>query len=106
MAEVTYVDQNGTERRVDVVTGLSVADGALRHQIPGIEADCGGSCGCSTCHVYVEQQWFRKIPPMDELEDQMLGFAIERRPNSRLSCQIRMDDSLDGLVVTTPARQY
>ena len=81
-------------------------DVAKRYAIPGIEGDCGGACACATCHVYVEGEWFGRLPPMEELERDMLDFAVEPRANSRLSCQIRIDESLDGLVVRIPARQY
>ncbi len=106
MAKITYIEHGGAEHRVDVATGLSVMDGAKRHTIPGIEGDCGGACACATCHVYVDEAWFERLGPVEELEQAMLDFAFDVRPNSRLSCQIKVDDSLDGLVVHTPARQY
>ncbi|GMV63160.1 MAG: ferredoxin [Parvibaculum sp.] len=106
MTKITYIENNGTEHTVDVAEGLSVMEGATRYTIPGIEGDCGGACACATCHVYVEDGWFEKLTPMDELERDMLDFAFDVHPNSRLSCQIKVDPSLDGLVVRTPARQY
>lgn len=106
MAKVTYIENNGTEHRVDVPNGLSVMDGAKRFTIPGIEGDCGGACACATCHVYVEEGWFQRLPPMDELERDMLDFAFDVKETSRLSCQIKVNDTLDGLVVRTPPRQY
>ncbi|MFI4975517.1 MAG: 2Fe-2S iron-sulfur cluster-binding protein [Caulobacterales bacterium] len=106
MAKVTYIEDGGTEHHVDVPTGLSVMDGAKRFTIPGIDGDCGGACACATCHVYVEEGWFERIPPMDELERDMLDFAFDVKETSRLSCQIKIDDSLEGLVVRTPPRQY
>ena len=106
MAKVTYIENNGTEHRVDVPNGLSVMDGAKRFTIPGIEGDCGGACACATCHVYVEEGWFQRLPPMDELERDMLDFAFDVKETSRLSCQIKVNDNLDGLVVRTPRRQY
>ena len=106
MAKVTYIENNGTEHRVDVPNGLSVMDGAKRFTIPGIEGDCGGACACATCHVYVEEGWFQRLPPMDELERDMLDFAFDVKETSRLSCQIKVNDNLDGLVVRTPPRQY
>jgi 2Fe-2S ferredoxin len=106
MAKITYVETDGTEHRVDVSAGLSVMDGAKRYAIPGIDGDCGGACACATCHVYVDEAWAGRLPPMEELEQAMLDFAFDVRPTSRLSCQIKIDPGLDGLVVHTPARQY
>lgn len=107
MTHVTFIDARGTARAVDAPAGMSVADAALDGQIPGIEADCGGFCACATCHVYLDDDWFARVPPADELEAAMLDTeAIDRRPNSRLACQLRLDDRLDGIVVHTPERQY
>jgi 2Fe-2S ferredoxin len=106
MAKVTYIENGGTEHHVDVPNGLSVMDGAKRFTIPGIEGDCGGAGACATCHVYVEGEWFGRLPPMEELERDMLDFAFEVQDNSRLCCQIKVDDSADGLIVRTPKRQY
>jgi 2Fe-2S ferredoxin len=106
MAKITYIENDGTEHHVEVSNGLSVMDGAKRHTIPGIDGDCGGACACGTCHVYVEGDWYGKIGAPEELERDMLDFAFDVRPNSRLSCQIKVDPSLDGLVVRCPARQY
>jgi len=106
MVGVTYIDAGGAERHVDAVEGLSVADAALFNAVPGIEADCGGCCACATCHVYLDDEWFTRVPPVEELEQHMLDHAVDRRANSRLSCQIRLTPELDGIVVHTPARQY
>ena len=106
MAKITYIENGGVEHHVDVATGLSVMDGAKRFTIPGIEGDCGGACACATCHVYVEEGWLERLPPMEELEKEMLDFAFDTKENSRLSCQIKVDDSLNGLIVRTPPRQY
>jgi len=106
MARITYIEHGGARHEVDVPAGLSVMEGAKRYTIPGIDGDCGGACACATCHVYVAPEWFERLAPMDELEHDMLDFAFEVRPTSRLSCQIKVDDSLDGLVVSIPARQY
>jgi len=106
MAKITYIEHGGAEHQVEAPNGLSVMDGAKRFTIPGIDGDCGGACACGTCHVYVENGWFDRLPPMEELERDMLDFAFDVQPNSRLSCQIRVDESLDGLVVRAPARQY
>ena len=106
MAKVTYIEHDGREHAVEVKSGLSVMEGAVRNSVPGIDADCGGACACATCHVYVEDGWFDRLPPMEELEQAMLDFAFDVRGNSRLACQIMLKDDLDGLVVKTPARQY
>lgn len=106
MAKITYIENDGVEHHVDVPTGLSVMDGAKRFTIPGIDGDCGGACACATCHVYVEGGWFEKLPQPEELEVAMLDFAFDVKETSRLSCQIKVDDSLDGLIVRTPPRQY
>lgn len=106
MPKVTYIENTGTEHVVEVPTGLSVMDGAKRWTIPGIDGDCGGACACGTCHVYLENGWFEKVPPMEELEHEMLDFAFDVQANSRLSCQIKVDPSLEGLIVKIPPRQY
>ncbi|MDP6565761.1 MAG: 2Fe-2S iron-sulfur cluster-binding protein [Alphaproteobacteria bacterium] len=106
MPTVTFIQHDGAERVVELKTGQTLMDGAIKHEIAGIVADCGGLCACSTCHVYVEADWLAACGGRDELEDGMLDFAIEARDSSRLSCQIVVDDSLDGLVVRVPERQY
>jgi 2Fe-2S ferredoxin len=106
MAKITYIEPGGVEHHVDVPSGLSVMEGARRFTIAGIDGDCGGACACGTCHVYVEEGWAERLPPMDELERDMLDFAFDVQPNSRLSCQIKVDEALDGLVVRAPKRQY
>lgn len=106
MVRITYLEQDGTARQIDASAGLTVMDNALAFKIPGIEGDCGGFCACGTCHVYVEGEWMDRLPPMSELERDMVSLAHDPRPNSRLSCQIKADDSLDGLIVRTPPRQY
>ena len=106
MARIIYLENDGTRHAVEVPSGLTVMDGAKRYTIPGIDGDCGGACACATCHVYVEDGWFERLAPMEELEQAMLDFAFDVAPTSRLSCQIKVDDSLEGLVVRTPARQY
>jgi 2Fe-2S ferredoxin len=106
MAKITYIEHGGTEHVVDVPDGLSVMEGAVRYTVPGIDGDCGGACACATCHVYVENGWLEKLPPMSELERDMLDFAFDVKSNSRLSCQIKISPALKGLVVRTPARQY
>lgn len=106
MAKITYIEHNGTEHTVDVKPGMTVMEGARDNGIPGIEADCGGACACSTCHVYVAADWVEKLPAIDPMEDDMLDFALETDPaRSRLSCQLRVTDALDGLTVNLPERQ-
>ena len=105
MAKITYVEHGGKEHVVDVAPGLTVMEGARDNGIPGIEADCGGACACSTCHVYVDPAWVGKLPKKDSMEEDMLDFAADVRPNSRLSCQIKVTPELDGLVVSVPERQ-
>ncbi len=106
MAKITFIENGGTEHRVEVPIGVSVMDGAKRYTIPGIEGDCGGACACATCHVYVEGGWFDRLPIMEEIEREMLDFAFDVKENSRLSCQIKVDGSIEGLVVRVPPRQY
>jgi 2Fe-2S ferredoxin len=106
MTKVTYIEHGGTEHAVDVPDGLSVMEGAVRYTVPGIDGDCGGACACATCHVYVEGGWAEKLPPMNDLERDMLDFAFDVQDNSRLACQIKVSPALEGLVVRTPARQY
>ena len=105
MAKITYIEHNGTNDTVDVQNGLTVMEGAVQNNIPGIDADCGGSMACATCHVYVKEDWFDKINKKNEGEDDMLDQAYEPKKNSRLSCQIIVSDDLDGLVVDMPEKQ-
>jgi 2Fe-2S ferredoxin len=106
MAKITYIEHDGTEHVVDVKTGLSVMEGAVKNNIPGIDADCGGACACATCHVYVDEAWLPKTGEKSAMEESMLDFAEGVEPNSRLSCQIKVSDALDGLVVTMPESQH
>jgi ferredoxin, 2Fe-2S len=108
MPKVTYVEYNGTPHTVDVPEGTSVMRGAVDNNIPGIDADCGGECACATCHVYVEPPWLDKtgLPVPASQEASMLSFAAVAQPNSRLSCQIRMTEELEGLVVRMPEGQH
>lgn len=106
MAKITYIEYGGTEHVVEVSTGLTVMEGARDNGIPGIEADCGGACACSTCHVYVDEAWVDRLPPKDAMEADMLDFAFKPDPvRSRLTCQIRVFDNLDGLKVYMPEKQ-
>lgn len=106
MAKITYVEHNGTEHAIDVKNGLSVMEGAVKNNIPGIDADCGGACACATCHVYVDQDWLAKTGERSAMEESMLDFAEGVEENSRLSCQIKVSDELDGLRVTMPESQH
>ena len=105
MPRVTFVQKDGSPSEVNAVVGDSVMETAIDNDIDGIVAECGGACSCATCHVYVESDWLDKLPPPDSLEDGMLDCVIDRRPNSRLSCQIRVSDEIDGIVVRVPASQ-
>ena len=106
MAKIIYVEHNGKEHVVEVANGLTVMEGARDNNIPGIEADCGGACACSTCHVYVDEAWTDKLPPKDDMEEDMLDFAYEPDPaKSRLTCQLKVTDALDGLRVKMPEKQ-
>ena len=105
MAKITYIEDNGTNHTVDVQNGLTVMEGAVQNNIPGIDADCGGSMACATCHVYVKEDWFNKLPKKEDGEEDMLDMAFEPKKNSRLSCQIMVSDELDGLEVNLPEKQ-
>ena len=105
MPKITYKDYQGTSKTIEVDNGLSVMEGAIQKDIPGIDADCGGSMACATCHIYVEDRWFDKIPKAEDAENDMIDMAFEPKKNSRLSCQIIVSDELDGLEVTTPKKQ-
>ena len=108
MPRVTYIEFNGTPHEVEVPLGLSIMRGAVDNDVPGIDADCGGECACATCHVYVDPAWLDKtgLPEPGSQEASMLSFAALAQPNSRLSCQIKVSDALDGLVVRLPEGQH
>lgn len=106
MAKITYVEFDGTEHTLEVRNGLSVMEGAVKNNIPGIDADCGGACACATCHVYVDEAFEPLTGEKSAMEESMLDFAEEVRPNSRLSCQIKVTDALDGLIVRMPESQH
>jgi len=105
MAKITYIDFDGTRLVVDVPSGLSVMEGAIDNNVPGIEAECGGACSCATCHVYVDTAWIEATGNPGHLEEDMLECAMDLRDNSRLSCQIEVTDELDGLIVRMPELQ-
>ena len=105
MAKITYQDNKGNSKIIDVENGLTVMEGAIQNDIPGIDADCGGSMACATCHVYVEEKWLDKLPKAEEAEVDMIDMAFEPKKNSRLSCQLIVTEDLDGFEVTTPSQQ-
>jgi len=105
MAKITYIEHNGKTHTVDVPNGLSVMEGAVQNNILGIDADCGGSCACATCHVYVDEKWFNKLSKKESAEEDMLDMAYEPNKFSRLTCQLTVTDELDGLVVKMPSKQ-
>ena len=105
MPKINFVDSDGTNREVETKNGTSIMEAAVQNMIPGIDADCGGACACATCHVYVSNDWMEKLKAKDDMEDSMLDFAEDVQDNSRLSCQILMNDELDGITVTTPESQ-
>ena len=106
MPKITYIEHNGTEHVVDVPAGNTVMEGAVKNMVPGIDGDCGGACACSTCHVYVHPDWVGKLPTKEAMEEDMLDFAYEPDvERSRLTCQLKVTDALDGLVVQMPEKQ-
>jgi 2Fe-2S ferredoxin len=106
MAKITYIEHDGTEHTIEVESGLSVMEGATKNMIPGIDADCGGACACATCMVYVEGDWAAKLPAKEAQEETMLSFSDHAADSSRLSCQIKVTDALDGLRVRMPKSQH
>jgi len=106
LAKVTYIQPDGAEQTIEAKSGWSVMEGAVKNRIRGIDADCGGACACATCHVFVDQAWTSKIEPMQEMEKTMLDFAEGVESNSRLSCQIRVTEALDGFTVRMPKSQH
>jgi 2Fe-2S ferredoxin len=105
MVQITFIDAKGTTRTVPAEDRSTVMETALKNGVPGIAAECGGACACATCHVYVDPAWLEAVGTAEPMEEDMLDFAFDVRPNSRLSCQIRIRPELDGLVVTTPEKQ-
>ena len=105
MPKITYIEHSGKSHTIEVPNELSVMEGAVQNNIPGIDADCGGSCACATCHVYVNEKWFGKLAKKEGAEEDMLDVAYEPKKFSRLSCQITVEDNLDGLVVKMPSKQ-
>ena len=105
MAKITYITADAETHEVEAEPGSTVMENAVRNMVPGIEAECGGACACATCHVYVDQGWREKVGDPSPMEEDMLDFAYDVQPNSRLSCQIKVTPELDGLVVRVPERQ-
>jgi len=103
MPKIIFIESDGTEHVVDAKSDHSVMEGAVKNSVPGIDADCGGACACATCHVYVDEAWRQKTGPALAMEESMLEFAENVQPNSRLSCQIKMNEALDGLILRLPA---
>ncbi len=106
MPKITYITPDGVHHDTEVKNGYSVMEGAIDNDIEGIVAECGGACACATCHSYVDEAWMDKMPPMDDMEDSMLDAAFERKDNSRLTCQIEVNDDLDGLVIHVADNEY
>ena len=105
MPKITYNTHDNDTYTIEVQNGLTVMEGAVQNDVPGIDADCGGGMACATCHVYVKEDWFNRLPKKEDGEEDMLDMAFEPKPNSRLSCQIIVSDDLDGLEVNIPSKQ-
>ncbi|AOH85859.1 hypothetical protein AWL63_19770 [Sphingomonas panacis] len=105
MALLKFVDFGGAEAQVEIDDGLSIMEGAVGAGIDGIDADCGGQLSCATCHVYLGEDWLDRVEPMSEEEDALLDFAVDRRPTSRLCCQITVHPEMDGMTIHIPATQ-
>ena len=105
MPKIIFIENSGKSQTIEVANGLTVMEAAVQNDVPGIDADCGGGMACATCHVYVTEEWFDKLPKKEDGEEDMLDMAFEPKKNSRLSCQIIVSDELDGLTVNTPSKQ-
>ncbi len=105
MVKITFIDSSDASRTIEAEPGATVMEVAIKNDIPGIEAECGGACACATCHVYVDEAWQEKVGGPSPMEEDMLDFGYDVRPNSRLSCQIKVTDAIDGLVLRVPERQ-
>jgi ferredoxin, 2Fe-2S len=106
MVKITYIQPDGSAQTVEGEAGMTVMETAKKHLVAGIEAECGGACACATCHVYVDAAWRERVGPPAEMEEDMLDFAFDVREESRLSCQIKVTDGLDGLIVRIPDKQF
>ena len=105
MPKINYIEHGGKKHTIEVANGLTVMEGAIQNNIPGIDADCGGGMACATCHVYVKEEWLDKLSKKEDGEEDMIDMAFEPKKNSRLSCQLLVTDELDGLVVNIPSKQ-
>jgi 2Fe-2S ferredoxin len=105
MVKITFIDSANNAQTIDAEPGSTVMESAIKNDVPGIEAECGGACACATCHVYVDEAWQEKVGGPSPMEEDMLDFGYEVKPNSRLSCQIKVTEALDGLVLRVPERQ-
>ena len=105
MAKITFIAHDGTKFEVNAENGTTLMENAIKNSVPGIEAECGGACACATCHLYIDDNWSDKTGKPESMEEDMLDFAYDVRAQSRLSCQIKISDELDGLVVTVPEKQ-
>ena len=105
MPKITYIEHNGKSHEIEVPNELSIMEGAIQNNIPGIDADCGGACACATCHVYVDEKWFDKLKKKDDAEQDMLDMAFEPNKFSRLVVKLQLEDDLDGMVVKMPSKQ-
>lgn len=106
MAKITFVQPDGSQQTVSAAAGVTVMEAAKVNRIAGIEAECGGACACATCHIYIQEAWVDKVGKPASMEEDMLDFAFDVRPESRLSCQIKVTEALDGLVVSVPGKQF
>ena len=106
MPKITYIEHSGKEHVIEAPNGQTVMEAAVKHAVPGIDADCGGACACATCHVYIDPAWADKTGEAGSMEQSMLDFANDVEPTSRLSCQIKISDALDGLNVRLPKSQH
>ena len=106
MVKITFIEFDKTEHTVDADEGMSLMEVALQNGVPGIDADCGGACACATCHVYVDKSWVEKTGEAEQMEQDMLDFAFDVNEQSRLSCQVKVTDDLDGIIINLPEKQF
>lgn len=105
MVQITFIEHNGDRHSVEAEEGSSMMEAAVGNGVPGIDADCGGQCSCATCHVILDDDWFKQLPIGSDMEDSMLENNVERTGNSRLSCQIKVTKAMAGMAVTMPEFQ-
>lgn len=106
MVKITFIEFDKTEHTIDADEGMSLMEVALQNGVPGIDADCGGACACATCHVYVDKSWVEKTGEAEQMEQDMLDFAFDVNEQSRLSCQVKITDDLDGIIINLPEKQF